>query len=364
MTTAQSLRATTKAAGGAPAPDAASFPRLPASWYFAGLSRRLGGGPMLAEFGDRRAVIFRTASARAAAVDARCSHQGADLSRGAVVADAIRCPFHGWSFDASGICTGAPGVCEVPPFARQRAYPVVERHGLLFAFNGERPLFPLPFFEDCDPHDFVAGRPFRFIGDCPWYVLASNGFDVAHFQSVHDRKMLAPPTVDEPHPFARRLRVPWEVTGDSIFDRLLRRFVGRTVDVTITNWGGTMTLVTGEFRRAKSYIFIATAPWHTDRTEVNVIVFAQRRGPAWLDGVSRQLSLGLRRLFTQGFLRDDIERLVGIRYRPERFTEADAEMAAFYRWLAEMPQEDRLPCSDSSSTSSESAESGAGRKGA
>jgi aminopyrrolnitrin oxygenase len=346
VATTRSLGVTAGEGGQPLAPDAALFPRLPSSWYFAGPARPLSDGPASAQLGKQRLVIFRAADGRLAALDARCSHQGADLSRGWVEGNAIHCPFHGWSFDASGVCTAVPGLCEIPSFAHQRTYAIRERHGLLFVFSGERPSFPLPFFENCVPGDFAAGRPFHFVAECPWYVLVSNGFDVAHFQSVHDRRMLGRPVVDEPHPFERRLRVQWEVTGDSAFDRLLRLFVGRTVDVSISNWGGTMTLVTGRFRRAKSYILIASAPRNDGRTDVNVVVFAPRRKPRWLDAVARIVALEIRRLFTRAFLRDDIERLVGIRYRPERFTAADAEMAAFYRWLAQLPQEDSTPCSD------------------
>jgi nitrite reductase/ring-hydroxylating ferredoxin subunit len=326
------------------APSATSFSRSPSGWYFLGRARDIAAGPAPAKIAGRAVVVFRTAAGEIAVLDAQCSHQGADLSRGKVVADTIQCPFHSWRFDTNGKCTAASGLCSPPEFARQRSYPVVERHGLLFAFNGPRPMFDLPFFWECDPGEFVAGRPFRFIAECPWYVLASNGFDVAHFLSVHDRRMLEPPVVDEPHPFARRLRVLWEVTGDSVFDRLLRRFVGSTVDVTITNWGGTLTLVTGRFRHTTSYIYIASGPYADERTEVNVIVFAQRRRPAWFDAATRDTLLALRRLFTRAFLRDDIERLVGIRYQPDRFTAADAEMAKFYCWLALLPQENPLPC--------------------
>lgn len=343
---AQSISLGNVAAVAPLAPPASGFPRSPGGWYFVGRARDVAAGPLSARIADRAIVVFRMASGGIAALDAHCSHQGADLSRGLVVGDTIQCPFHSWRFDARGSCTAAPGVCEPPKFARQRTYPIVERHGLLFAFNGSRPTFDLPFFWDCDPDEFVAGRPFRFLGECPWYVLASNGFDVAHFQSVHDRRMLEPPVVEEPHPFARRLRVLWEVTGDSLFDRLLRRFVGHTVDVTITNWAGTLTLVTGRFRHTTSYIYISSGPYDGERTEVNVIVFARRR-PAWVDMATRDAMLALRRLFTRAFLRDDIERLVGIRYQPDRFTAADAEMAKFYCWLAHLPQEKPLPCPES-----------------
>jgi phenylpropionate dioxygenase-like ring-hydroxylating dioxygenase large terminal subunit len=213
-------------------------------------------------------------------------------------------------------------------------YPVEERHGFVFFFNGREPRFPLPFFFDESPADFVAGKPFRFVGDCTWYMLAANGFDCQHFEAVHDRTLLGPPQVDCPTPYARRMRFTSEVTGHSMFDRLLRRFAGSVVDVSITSWGGPFILVTGFFRRAKSYILIATQPLEDGSTFIETIVFARRRRPSLL----QPFSLWLRRVFTRGFLRDDFDRLGGIRYNPHTLLDADQLLLEYFAWAAELPQ--------------------------
>src|SRR6516165_1851239 len=165
-----------------PAPRRECFPAYPAAWYLFGALRELRGGPLSRTLLGRRLVAFRTRSGRLVALDARCGHLGADLGRGQVVGEGIRCPFHHWTYGTDGRCLHLPGVRNVPSFARQQCYPLVERHGFLFVFNGPEPLFPLPFFFDADPAEFVAGTPFRFVADCTWYLLAANGFDGAHFQ--------------------------------------------------------------------------------------------------------------------------------------------------------------------------------------
>ena len=85
-------------------------------------------------------------------------------------------------------------------------------------------------------------------------MVTANGFDGQHFQTVHDRRLARPPQVDCPATFARRIRFHAEVIGNSVFDRLLRQFVGRTVDISITCSGRPMALVTGIFRKAESYL--------------------------------------------------------------------------------------------------------------
>jgi hypothetical protein len=150
---------------------------------------------------------------------------------------------------------------------------------------------------------------------------------------VHDRTLIAPPEIDCPAPYSRRARYKAEVTGQSIFDRLLRRFAGKRVDVSITSWGGPFVLVTGFFRRARSYILIATQPLEDQRTLIETIVLAPRRTP-WL---LQPLSLWVRRIFTRGFLRDDIDRLGSIRYNPHTLLENERPLIEYFAWAAALP---------------------------
>jgi hypothetical protein len=172
--------------------------------------------------------------------------------------------------------------------------------------------------------------------------MAGNGFDLEHFRSVHDRTLIGRPEVDCPAPFARRMSYTAEITGDSVFDRLLRKFAGRVVHVTITSWGGPFILVTGTFARARSLIIIALQPLPDGQTLAEVIVLARRSrfAPARL---LQPLGLWVRRLFTQGFMRDDTDRLGGIRYSPHTLIPADRLMIDFFNWLANLPQEPSEP---------------------
>jgi nitrite reductase/ring-hydroxylating ferredoxin subunit len=319
-------------------PASDCFPVYPATWYLFCAARDLRDGPLSKTILGRRLVAFRNGRGRVAVLESRCAHMAADLGRGRVVGDAIQCPFHGWEYLADGRCISVPGMTEIPEFARQTSYPVVERHGFVFFFNGPEPLFGLPFFFDARPDDFVAGKPFRFAGDLSWYMLVANGFDTQHFQAVHDRRLCDPPEVDCPAPLARRMRVRWEVTGNSIFDRLLRWFVGHEVKVSITSWGGPLVLVTGSFRRAQSYIWIAAQPSEENQSVVEVIVFAPRRPNGLARLLLQPLSLWLRRLFTRGFMKNDIDRLPGVRYQPHCLTAGDRHLIDYFQWLTTLPR--------------------------
>ena len=329
-------------------PPLDAFVAFPASWYLFGHERELYGAPVSKRLLGRQLMAFRTASGRITVLAAHCSHLGADLGCGRVVGESIQCPFHSWKYGADGTCTHIPGTTEIPAFARQSCYPAVVRHGYVFFFNGPVALFPLPFFDGDDPAGFAAGRIFSYTSDCTWFVNAAHGYDTQHFDAVHDRRLVAPPAIDCPHPFARRNRYRAEVLGRTPLDRMLRTFAGKMVNISITNWGGTFVVITGDFDHARSRFIIATRPLENGHTQCDGIVFAPRIAFGLARSVFQPLALALRRFFTHGYLSDEANRLRGTRYSPASMIAADRDMVAFFHWAASLPQSiDARPADES-----------------
>jgi nitrite reductase/ring-hydroxylating ferredoxin subunit len=319
-------------------PSADCFPLFPASWYLFGAARALAKGPVSRDLLGRRLVAFRGGDGRPVVLEGRCAHLGADLGEGRVVGGRLQCAFHHWEYDADGRCARIPASAFIPPFARLCAFPTVERHGLVFFFNGSQPLFPLPFFPGCSPDDFAAAKPLRFFADCPWYLVNANSFDAQHFRAAHDREILGEPVVDCPAPFARRIRATFAVTGRSIYDRLLRRFAGGRVEVSMTNWGGSIVVVTGRFRRTQSRLITYMEPLNSEHCVQNVVVHARRGRTALGRLLIQPLMLRLRRRFTRGFMEDEFTTLAGIRYNPGGLLPCDRLMIEFFRWVCDLPQ--------------------------
>ena len=99
----------------------------------------------------------------------------------------MRCAFHGWLFDVDGKCLQTPAEPDDSNLCaniRQKAYPVVEKSGILFAYMGpgEPPAFP---HFDC----FVAPatHTFAFKGmiDCNWLQSLEVGIDPVHTSFLH-----------------------------------------------------------------------------------------------------------------------------------------------------------------------------------
>src|SRR5882757_4445194 len=132
-------------------------------------------------------VIFKDEQGRYGLVGRSCPHRGTDLAFGRLEDGGLRCAFHGWLFDVNGKCLQTPAepddsnMCRT---IRQKAYPVVERNGILFAYMGpgEPPEFP---HFDC----FVAPstHTFAFKGmiDCNWLQSLEVGIDPVHTSFLH-----------------------------------------------------------------------------------------------------------------------------------------------------------------------------------
>jgi nitrite reductase/ring-hydroxylating ferredoxin subunit len=316
------------------APPAERFPTYPVAWYLFGDSAELADRPVSKDLLGRRLVAFRTASGTVAILDARCSHLHADLGNGSVVGEAIQCPYHHWRYSSDGHCVHIPANVAIPAFARQRSYPAVERHGLVFFFNGPNALYPLPFFADADPKDFIRARPFGMTLQCPWWLVGANACDLQHFLGSHDRRLAGEPTVETPNPFSRRASAPFAVVGSSWRDRLTSWFGGDRVELAITDWCGTMMFVTATFRRTRSYGLLTSIPLGREGVYVRGIVFVRRSRNVVGRWLIDPIHLRLRRFFIKEFLRPDAELAArGLLYQPRRLLACDVELASYFQWL-------------------------------
>ena len=77
-------------------------------------------------------LVYRTQAGGLVALEDRCCHRHAPLSKGRREGDCVRCGYHGLLFNAQGVCTEAPGIPIVPSKARVRSYPVALKNNWVF----------------------------------------------------------------------------------------------------------------------------------------------------------------------------------------------------------------------------------------
>ena len=114
-------------------------------WFAACFSSDLQASNVLTKMVmEEEIVLYRTIGGSVCAVEPHCPHLGAHLGNGRVVNGEIECPFHGFRFDGSGVCTHSyPG--KKPAKAKLALKRVVEKYGLIFVWAGEgEPTWELP----------------------------------------------------------------------------------------------------------------------------------------------------------------------------------------------------------------------------
>ena len=132
-------------------------------------------------------VLFRDDKGRYGLLERACPHRGTDLAFGRLEQGGLRCAFHGWLFDVQGQCLETPAEPEGSRMCaniRQKAYPVIEKSGILFAYMGagEPPSFPhFDCFTAPDTHTFA----FKGMIDCNWLQSLEVGIDPAHTSFLH-----------------------------------------------------------------------------------------------------------------------------------------------------------------------------------
>jgi phenylpropionate dioxygenase-like ring-hydroxylating dioxygenase large terminal subunit len=146
-------------------------------------------------------VLFRDDHGAFGLLDRACPHRGADLAFARHEGDGLRCPFHGWKFDATGRCLDTPGEPEGSRHCervRARRYPVHVAGGVIFAWLGgadeggtlpgmpEGACTPPPFPAfDCFAAPSTHVFAYKGLWHCNWLQAFEVGIDPAHTSFLH-----------------------------------------------------------------------------------------------------------------------------------------------------------------------------------
>ena len=167
------------------------------AWYVAAWTDELGERPFARRILDEAIVLFRDASGAVAALEDRCCHRGTPLAFGRVVTQGLECGYHGLIFDGAGKCVLVPGGHLVPPGARVRSYPVVEKDQFVWIWMGDPQradyslVLDYPYHDD--PHHWPHKHAVYHIkGD--YMLVIDNLMDLSHLGYVHGATVGGAPT--------------------------------------------------------------------------------------------------------------------------------------------------------------------------
>ena len=156
-------------------------------WYPVAYSDELTEGPHGFVLCGKKMVVARL-DGRPVVFDDQCLHKGTALSLGKVVdGNCLRCPYHGWTYDATGAVCRIPAREELSHHvnATLRSYPTHEVSGLVYTCLGD-PVFPPPSVPEFDDPSYEFLHLDTYEWDCSMARRLENYFDFSHFAWVHD----------------------------------------------------------------------------------------------------------------------------------------------------------------------------------
>ena len=144
--------------------------------------------PVRVQLLSEKLIAFRDTKGRYGLLDEFCAHRGVSLWFGRNEECGLRCAYHGWKYDVTGQCVELPSEPEQNGFRAQtrlRAYPLVERGGVIWTYMGPAEHQPgLPEFEFAmmPPEQTYASKRLQY---CNWLQALEGGIDSSHVGWLH-----------------------------------------------------------------------------------------------------------------------------------------------------------------------------------
>ena len=170
-------------------------------WYPVASSDQLEPGQALeTRLFDVAIALFRDQQGEYHALEDACAHRSAQLSKGEVIGNTLRCPYHGWRYDGAGQCRHIPTLAPdqpISPRVRVRAFPLMEACGLLWLWPGDAALasdYPEMALLEQAYFDNPGWQVTNYRRDLDFRhsLLIENLLDPAHIHFVHAGTMSSP----------------------------------------------------------------------------------------------------------------------------------------------------------------------------
>ena len=163
---------------------------FPEGWYFIETRQAIEKAKLVSRtWMGEEIIAWIDGEGTICVAEAHCPHLGANLAPevgGRVVNGQLVCPFHGFTYDATGQCISTP-YTNPPPTARLRMFHIEERMGLIFGWWGidrRPPQWPMPDEqEDTQGWSSLERKSVRFAGHPQ--ETTENSVDYSHLNYVH-----------------------------------------------------------------------------------------------------------------------------------------------------------------------------------
>jgi vanillate O-demethylase monooxygenase subunit len=158
------------------------------AWYAAAWTHEIGRALSPRKICGQNIVLYRREDGTAAALEDACWHRLLPLSLGFLRGDEVVCGYHGLVFNGEGRCTYMPAQKTINPSASVRAFPVAERHRLVWLWPGDPALADpalIPDFSHNDGTEWVGTGGTFYSLKCNYQLVIDNLMDLTHESYVH-----------------------------------------------------------------------------------------------------------------------------------------------------------------------------------
>ena len=189
-------------------------------------------------------VLWKQEDGSVACIKDRCCHRTAKLSLGFLEEGNVVCGYHGWTFDAAGVCVKIPQQPEqaVPQKARVPAYKTQVKYDYVWVAL-EEPLNDIPDFLEAGLPGFRQVHQFYETWNIGALRLMENSFDSAHvafghrgtFGDVQRPQVGTREMLERPFGFVSRQSAEVKVRGD-LAQKAVQTGDGTTTRKTESEW--------------------------------------------------------------------------------------------------------------------------------
>jgi phenylpropionate dioxygenase-like ring-hydroxylating dioxygenase large terminal subunit len=153
-------------------------------------------------------VLYRTERGEVVALEDRCCHRSAPLSKGRIEEGSnVRCMYHGFKFAPDGRCIEIPGEARIPGAARVKAFPALARHGWVWVWMGDPERADqklIPEAVGVSHPDYIM-KPAHMDYAANYELINDNLTDFSHLSYVHAKSFGASDVWASHRPFVDRL---------------------------------------------------------------------------------------------------------------------------------------------------------------
>jgi len=312
------------------------FERAALGWYWALPSRALKKGQVAAvELLGKKLALWRGDDGVVRAVDAHCPHMGAHLAEGSVRGNDLRCFFHGWTFGTDGQLKEIP--CQERPLDLcLKTWPVNEKYGLIWIWNGAKPAYPVFEIPELTSKETDAALGTPFTKGCHPNIVMVNAIDEQHFTTVHRLPVKLHFDVEDRDRHTITFENATRMPERTWWQRLFGRFYDAALTYKMCYRSGTTGSVTVGPDFLHFHIIFALRPTPDGKTEgQTVLVTDRRRG--LLGFLVNPVLLFLTKLVGDYFAHGDTRVFQTIRFSFQNPIAADRSIIRFVKHLERQP---------------------------